>query len=368
MIDLSQNGLAHGQVLRALSFPGSARRVRYELWALRNGSVLKKLRLYEKRLRCRALDPVKYSGSFVVDEDAEVHWRTDLLQLVFVLETEGRELRYPFPRLRPVRVRGIGKLTVDALDETVLLRDSTLGERILIEKGTAYTRLIEQILSGAGFQSVQIEPGRAVFASAREDWEADTPVLHFINQLLDEIGYGPLSVNRGGVLRASPYLSPAQRAVKIRYDAGENSVILRARSRELCCSNHPNRFLGYVSNPDAAPMVCEYVNRSPSSPNSPENNGGYTITAARRFDNAADAESLRRCVMRWADETDLLYEELTLTTAVMPHHETEELVGVSCEGAGGTDADGIHSGGIYVETGWEISDVMTHTLRRLAVM
>lgn len=356
MIDLSQNGVSHERVLRALRFEGGRRAVRYELHTLRGGVRHRRLRLYEKELRCEYLNDVKYTGSFTVEDDPLVDWRGDLIEFGMAVRVEDRTLYYPFPRLKPTRVRGNGRIRVEAGDETALLRGTSLGERLLIPAGTLYTQFIESSLAAQGFHGVLLEPCAAALSCDREDWEAGTSWLRLLNDLLAEIGYGTLEAGRDGLLRAGMYRAPDRSECRVRYAAGADSVILSGSAREIDGFLRPNRFIGYVSNPDAPPMWLEYINEDPASPTSPQRNGGYVLTAVRRFQHAADRESLEINVRRWAQESEQQYETVTLQTAVMPHHEAREMVAVECAGVSG----------VYTEIGWTIGEVMTHRLRRIS--
>lgn len=355
MINLGQEGFSHEQVLDALQFSGGRRQVSYELLLLRGETAVKALALSDFRFCCNALGDIKYTGSFVIREDPEIRWRSDRLQLQMLLQIEGKTLCYPFPRLRASHITGSGRLTVEACDETAILTQSSLGERLLIPAGTRYTDFLNGLLEKAGFSYVLISPSEAAFAADREDWEPETKLSVLCGQLLSEIGYRSLEATRLGGVRAMPYEPPSPKRAKIRYRADGDSILYPGASRQLqndCC---PNRFIGYVSNPELPSIRYEYLNNNPASPTSPHNNGGYTITAARRFDNAADEKSLEKNVRRWALETEALYEYLELQTAPMPHHEVLEVLAVDCREASG----------IYTETGWVLErERMTHRLRR----
>ncbi|MCI8623251.1 MAG: hypothetical protein HFG26_06250 [Provencibacterium sp.] len=355
MVDLAQEGFSHEEVLQALQFQGGARHVRYELLLLRGETAVKPLRLHSFRLSCDYLAEVKFSGRFVLEEDPAIHWRSDRLQLAMVLSLGGKELYYPFPRLKAVRITGCGLITVEALDETVILTQSSLGDRIWIPKGTRYTDYLTGLLEGMGFAYVLITPSEAAFTTDREDWEPEVSLYALCSQLLAEIGYRGLEAARLGGIRSGPYEPPDASLAKISYRAGKESVLFPQRERELDNRCRPNRFIGYLSNPELPPMRAEYQNDNPASPTSPYNNGGYTITAVRRFDQIADRQSLEKNLRRWALETEALYEYIELQTAAMPHHEVREILALDCEGASG----------IYTEVGWTLErERMLHRLRR----
>lgn len=355
MINLAQEGFSHEQVLHALQFQGGRRQIRYELCLLRGETAVKTLPLQDFSLHCNSLADVKYTGRFTFQNDPDIRWRSDRLQLSMVLFLKGKELFYPFPRLKAARITGGPLLTVTACDETAILTQSSLGERLLIKKGTRYTSFLTGLLEKMGFSFVLITPSDAVFAADREDWEPETTLFSLCGQLLTEIGYRPLEAARFGGVRSGPYEPPTPARAEISYCAGSGSILLPGSSREIlndCC---PNRFIGYLSNPELPPMRYEYLNNNPASPTSAYNNGGYIITAVRRFESVAGEQSLEKNVRRWALETEALYEYLELTTAPMPHHEVQEVLSIDCREANG----------IYTEIGWTLQrEQMTHRLRR----
>lgn len=354
MINLAQEGFSHEQVLQALQFQEGRRQMRYELWLLRGETAIYPLPLRDFSFTCDCLADVKYTGRFTFQSLPDIRRRSDRLQLRMVLTLKGKELIYPFPRLRAARISGDRMLTVTACDETAILSQSSLGERPLIRAGTRYTSFLTGLLEKAGFSHVLITPSDALFSADREDWEPETSLASLCSQLLSEIGYRSLEATRLGGIRSGPYEPPGPLHAKISYHE-KNSILLPGCSRELmndCC---PNRFIGYVSNPEQPPMQYEYLNNNPASPTSPHNNGGYTITAVRRFDSIADRESLEKNVRRWALETEALYEYLELQTAPMPHHEVQEVLFIDCREASG----------LYTEIGWTLErEQMTHRLRR----
>lgn len=355
MIDLAQDGVSAEHVLEALHFPNGRRCTTMELYALRGGVHLCRLRLLGYELRCESGADVKYTARFTVLDDEKVDWRADLLQPEMTVQVDGRTLRYPFPRMRATKISGLGELRIEAADESVLLANNCVGEALFLPAGTRYVSCIEKMLSGAGFTNTLIEASDAQIACDREDWPAQTPMLTFINDLLGEMGYRSLEADHTGVLRAKKYRTPGGKDAGIVYRTGEGGVVLAGRQRHIDGMIKPNRFIGFVSNPDDGPLRCEVINDDPVSPISAQNNGGFTVTAVREYGHIADLPSLELCVRRWASEVEQEVESVVLWTAPMPHHEVGEMVFLDCP----------ESRGLFFEEGWSIADgVMTHKLRR----
>lgn len=358
MIDLSQDGISADRVLRALHFPRGHRRTSFALYAVREGVPFRRLRLLESEIACESGADVKYSARFTVLGDADVDWRRDGLRLEMQVLVDGKTLCYPFPLLRAVRVSdapsGAGRVILEAKDETILLKRSCVGDGLFLPAGTRYVPYIEETLAKAGFQNTFIEACDAATAYDREDWGPETSLLLFLNELLAEIGYRSLEPTAGGLLRAARFSSVSKENA-IGYQSGKEGVVIAGtrRSQDYAC--RPNRFIGYVSNPDAGPLRYEWSNTDPASPTSPQRNGGRIITAVRKYGHIADEESLQTAVLRWGAEVEQEVETVLLRTPPMPHHEVGEAVLLDCAACSG----------LFYEAGWRIADgVMTHELRR----
>ncbi len=358
MIDLSQNGVSAARVLEALRFPHGRRRTSLALYAMREGIPFRRLHLLESELSCRSEADVKYSARFTVWEDSAVDWRSDGLRLEMQVFVDGKTLSYPFPPLRATSVSNIPdsprRLLIEAEDETALLKCSCVEEDLFLPAGTRYVPYIEKTLVDAGFQNTFIEACNAEISSDREDWGPQTSLLDFLNGLLAEIGYRSLEPAADGTLRASRYV-PMSKEKAIFYQSGKEGVIISGIQRQADYAYRPNRFIGYVSNPDTGSLRYEWSNIDPASPTSPYRNGGRIITAVREYGHIADEESLRTAVLRWAAEVEREVEAVVLRTPPMPHHEVGEAVFLECSACSG----------LFFELGWRIAGgVMTHDLRR----
>lgn len=366
MIDLSLHGYTHQQVLTMLSSPDGVCNVSYYIDVLRQGVRMRRLDYIKCTYDCNYFSEVKYSATIYAKDDPMINWRTDFFQPVMVLHAMGRDFEY---RLTPLKcitpadeIRGgVAGKRLEAYDESVILQDNSLGDPLIIPAGTLYVAAVESIIARTGLINTNIAPSSKVITSNREDWTIDAFILTVANDLLGEINYRSLEMGRDGILTAYPYREPTVTDAQIRYKADGQSVILNDKDIEQDSYRRPNRFIGHVFNSDMdAPMRYEFMNDSPASPTSPINNGGYTITAAKQYDSVADYETLVGNVQRWANEVEQSYEYVTMTTAIMPHHEVREILMIDAQGANN----------IYTETGWSFDNFgsgghMTHELRRI---
>lgn len=354
MIDLSQNNISHREALRRLSFPTGQRSVRYQLHVCKNGVRKGQLTLLSHKFSFSYESPVKFFGTFTIEPSGLFDPGTDLLEFSMVLLWGKEELRYPFTRLKPILVSEGEVLTIEAKDETEILRRASLGSRRLFPAGTLYTAAVEALLAESGFYNIAITPSLRALASDREDWAPECCRLTVINDLLSEIGYRSLECLPGGLTASGPYQSPDSVPAQISYQANQQSVILSGSTRSAAYLA-PNHFVGYVSDPKSPPMRSEYKIEEPQSPLSPSMNGGYWISTVKEFRAACDQESLDLNLRRWANEQAVCHESITLRTAVMPHHGVREIVYLDCGALSGT----------FVETDFTITDTMSHTLRRV---
>lgn len=366
MIDLSQHGYSHEQVLRLLSSPDGVRSISYHMEVLRHGVRVRMLDYTKCAYDCNYLSQVKYSATIYAKDDPMVNWRTDFFRPVMVLHAAGRDFTYPFAPVKCSTVSnevrsGVSGKRLEAYDESVILQDNSLGDTLLIPAGTLYVAAVESLIARTGLINTNIIPSNKAVSSNREDWEVDAFILTVANELLGEINYRSLEMGRDGVLTAYPYREPTVADAQIHYKADGESVILNDKDIEQDSYRRPNRFIGYAFNADMeSPLRYEFVNDSPASPTSSINNGGYVITATRQYDSVADYDALVGNVQRWASEIEQSYEYVTMTTAIMPHHEVHEVIIVNAQGANN----------LHTEMGWSFDDFgrggrMTHELRRV---
>lgn len=366
MINLAQNGYTHDQALALLSAPDGIRKVTYKIDVVRQNVRIKSLDYTGLSYNCNYNSQIKYTGILTAKDDPMINWRTDFFRPVFTLHAKGLDFIYTLPPLKGVTVsdeirQGVSSKRIEAYDESVMLQENSLGDPLVIPIGTAYTSAIESIIARTGFVNLNIEPSNKTIATQREDWTIDASILTVANTLLGEMNYRSLEMGRDGILSAYQYREPSIADAQIHYKADNKSVILNDKQIERDGYNKPNRFIGYVFNPDMSePMRYEFVNESPASPTSPVNNGRYIITATRQYDNVADYETLVGNVQRWASETEQSYEYVKMTTAIMPHHEVREILTASAQGVND----------VYTETAWGFDNFgfggkMSHELRRI---
>lgn len=366
MIDLSQHGHTHQQVLGLFAAPWGVDSVSYQIDVLRRGVKVRTLEHTKCTYDCDFLSEVKYSATIYAKDDPMVNWRTDFFRPSMTLHANGLDFVYSFTPVKcstpadEIRA-GVASKRLEAYDESVILQESSLGDELAIPAGTLYVAAVEGLIERTGIENINIIPSSAAISSLREDWTIDAAIMTVSNELLEEINYRSLEMGRDGILTSYRNEIPTAADAKIHYRADNTSVILQDKDTERDSYRRPNRLIGHVFNADMeSPMRYEFVNDDPASPTSPTNNGGYVITQTREYNSVADYETLVANVQMWASEIEESYEYAALTTAILPHHEVREVLTVESQGVSG----------IYTETGWGFDNFgaggkMTHNLRRL---
>lgn len=365
MINLAQQGYTHDQIIRMLHFPDGVDRSRYKLEILRQNVVIGLADYTECSFECNYFNQVKFAGSARIKDDPRINWNIDFLRPVKMWDLPDATLEFPFVPLKPMTVSdeiqdNVIFKNIEMYDESIVLQGNSLGETVLFPAGTSYLAAVEELLFKANFMNVSIHPSNKTLKTDRI-FEPGEELLTIANTLLGEINYRSLEMGRDGILTSFEYVLPSIEQAQIHYRADNKSVMEPEKSLERDSFKQPNRFIGFMANPDIEiPLRYEFVNTSPASPTSTVNQR-YIITAPpRQYDNVADYDTLVSLVQRWATETEQSYEHIKMTTSIMPHHKVREVITV--------DAFGVN--GVFTETGWRITNFshdgkMEHDLRAI---
>lgn len=221
------------------------------------------------------------------------------------------------------------------------------------------TGVIRQVLEQAGITRQRITPSPEVLPSVRE-WEPGTSRLAIVNELLGAIGYRSLSFDEHGYAVAVPYLSPQDRPAEYTYADDDESVMLTEASQDLDLHAIPNRWVLSVSEADQQPITVTYTNADPASPTSTVRRG-RVITDFRQEQDATSESALIEQAARVAYEASQVYEEVEISTAVMPIHSHDDVYRIR--------RDDLALDAKYTSHTWEMpldaAGIMRHTARRV---
>lgn len=366
MIDLSQNGFTHDQIIEMLCAPYGNRDVNFFIDVYREGGFLERLSFVDCSLECNAYNAVKFVSDFSLYNPPEFNFNTDRFQPIMVLHFNGQDFEFKF---FPVKILNSSKeirggqtrIKYTGYDESIVLQENSLGDRLAITAGQKYTDVIFSLIAKAGFSDIEIFPSQKVFLYDRDDWEESTSLLTVINQLLEEMDYRTLEPAVDGTLTSYPYKTPSYNDIKIQYSYKHQRILMGDVAFSTDSYQTYNRFIGHVSNPELDEILrYEYVNQDEKHPASTVNQG-YILTAPpRNFEGINTMNELMSLVYRWAAENDDKENRIEVKTAIMPHHEVREIVSIETK----------ELFNAYVEIAWKIDNLtaggtMTHSLREV---
>ena len=245
-----------------------------------------------------------------------------------LLAPDGTWIRHPlgiYIITTPTRKDKNGKVYIDAdcYDKTIILEEDKLTTRLLIRAGALYVNEVRNVLMSAGINKTSID-GSELRTSVDLEFEVGTSKLDVINSLLRAINYTPIE--------------PEQRAAEYGYSTDDKGLVLPGANQSNDLYNVPNVVIRYVENPDANStyIMSKYVNNDSNSP----------LSVQRRGRQIVSVEPV---------------DDVTLPTALMPHHEYKNCIYLRNDNLGITSK--------YIEYAWSmklgVGEKMQHTLKKV---
>jgi hypothetical protein len=136
---------------------------------------------------------MSFSGVFAahaedMDGNAmDVNWLADEIQPVMVIDGLPYPLGVYIPTTQSVTDNVVRTVRIEAYDRCQRVLDTNSAAPVYFPRGTLYLDAVEQLLSAAGITTVFKTNTDAAFTEPREDWDAGTPFLTTVNDLLAEI-------------------------------------------------------------------------------------------------------------------------------------------------------------------------------------
>ncbi len=225
---------------------------------------------------------LRASGSLTIqDTGQDVNWLTDRVRVVYrARDRRARSMTWPvgvFLMSAPTAAHTSAGTSrdVDLSSRLAVLDEDCLEASTTLPAGRRVTDAVEALIASTGEDGVSITPSDRTLASAMV-WEAGTPVLTVINDLLDSANYFSLHPDGDGVLTAAPYVRPAARPVAWAFTAGEAAIHSADWSRDQDTAAVPNRVvLVGQGNGDTPALVATAENTDPASPFSREARGRW---------------------------------------------------------------------------------------------
>jgi hypothetical protein len=305
---------------------------------------------------------IRRTARFTFADTSAINWLSDQIKpFVQFLMPDGFWLEYPcgvFVLSSPSRKESGGFVTreVAAYDRAQILVDSKVTT--LTAYSGNYIGAVASILADAGITDMNLT-ATTLSMPVTLDWEAGTPRLKIINDLLAKINYRPLYFDANGFARAVPFVDPSSRPADRSYADDALSIVAQGAEQQLDLFGVPNQIVGVVSQPDRAVLTSAYTNTSAGSPTSTVNRGRTIVQFENNLD-APDQPTLDAIVFQHAWAASQVYEEIHFDTGIMPLHGDLDVL------------EFVHSvlgtSGNYLEVAWGFNlaagELMHHTARK----
>ncbi len=369
MIDLTQKGISHKDVMKALS---NNREIKFR-YDLLNKDDIKIGELIAKdsgnTIDYNSNAQIKRIGRFLFKENelSEIDWLNDRVRPVFLIKVKENWLEYPqgvFLITSPTRRIENNSIwrSVEAYDGSLILHEDLFVDRFFIAAGSKYTDVINNILNSAGIWKTNISQSDLIISNSKE-FEIGTSKLDVINKLLSEINYESLHVDSNGIFRSSVYQIPSKKNVEHIYKVDKNSVIHDGMEDRIDLFKVPNKWVTYVSNPENESLVSIFENNIETSMTSIPSRG-RTIVDIKSINDIADQDTLDNYNIRRANESTMVINKLVFESAIMPFHSHKNILFVK--------NDELSIANKYVEKRFKIElkngGKMTHECERVVVI
>lgn len=286
----------------------------------------------------------------------EFNMFSDRLRPVLIKDGTEYPLGIYMVMASPEKLSDIGSMySIEAYDETMILKQAAFTERTNYVTGTRYLNVINSMLTACGFSRVIEDPTDAVLATDVEIAPGRT-YLDVINEFLDGINYEHVHADGNGNIYVQA-IQNKQTTDHI-YSDKKNMSIIPPITRTTDIYSLPNVITGMVSLPEMdEPLVYTRENVNPDSKISIPSRG-YKVVKIYNLSNSADENTLKDYVDQKYYEFSQITEKVEIVTEVEGNHLFGDTV----------QLDTNLIAGLYDETEWEIrfdSDgTMKHALER----
>lgn len=283
------------------------------------------------------------SGTFIVP--AHVDLIVDVIRPVMILEgIEHAMGRFLAADPKENWVENQVTTEISAFDLTYFTVLSVLEHYVSFSAGTKYTNVLRQLLVESGITRFYIQPSDAVLQTDREDWPPGTTRMSVLNDLLTEMNYQTLWMDKDGLVRCEAYQPPTAQRIDHIYNHGAHGVILPQMQRTQNTFALPNVFRAYVENPDyAVPLVAVAENNNPASPVSTVSRG-LRVPLIKKLDNIASEQHLQSYVENLRIKHEIATQTISFSSPLEPLHGCADVMALYRGNASG----------IYQEYGWRL--------------
>lgn len=154
---------------------------------------------------------------------------------------------------------------VDLLTKMAIVDQEEVIDTYSLPEGSNIIEAVVELIESTGETRISATPADAVTVSALA-FEAGTPKLTIINELLTSANYSSLWTDGSGQYRVEPYIEPQQRPLAYTFAEGEASIHKPDWQREQDILSVPNRVIVVSPGSDTEPPIIGVAeNNDPDS-------------------------------------------------------------------------------------------------------
>lgn len=207
--------------------------------------------------------------------------------------------------------------SVAMLPKMQVIDEDQLSSTLSYPAGTNYVAAAVALIQSTGETRIAVTESDLVSAGALT-FEAGTPKLTVVNELLTAAGYWSLWVDGSGQFRVEPYVNPADRAVSIDFRDSKGALHSVNWEREQDHSAVPNRFVVVgEGDGDTPPLVGVAENTDRNSPYSYPSRGRW-ITRTEEGVEAATQSVINQLAKRRLNDAMAPVGHLSVEHLMLP--------------------------------------------------
>lgn len=219
-------------------------------------------------------------------------------------------------------------ITVELADKLIILDKDCIDAPLSIPPRTRLTTWITNFIISSGETNLNITPSNEVNKRAMT-WDAGTPKLTVINDILDYLDYFSLSATPHGQFTAAPYVIPQQRPINWYFGQDAHSLTSRNFVYRQDLDSIPNKTVYIVQSATTLvngvkvegtlnrPMVAVATNTDPNSPYSYQARGRWITHVATDIE-ARNQKDLQQKANRYMQNCQDPFTRVQFSTAIFP--------------------------------------------------
>ena len=241
----------------------------------------------------------------------------------------------------------------ECYDETYILDQSKISDRMYIASGSSYMTAIQQIITASGLSNI-IFDSNGYTTHADREWPIGSQKMEIINTLLSECNYEEVYTDGDGFIHLSKKNNSC--IPKWIYRQNKDSILGMEMTKTSDIYSIPNVFVGVVTNPDVDTITAKKVNDNVQSELSTINRG-YELCEVYEFDDISTSTELNAYLNDEYLKSMMAIESVSFTTSIDGSHGHRDQIQIETD----------RISGLYTEISWDMSFTdctITHTAER----